>query len=105
MSARPTRASRCSAGSVAAYTAAPERDRGDEREDDRLERKIRRVHQPERRAVIVHPREVEEAGNDLDALVQLEARSHERLCRLIERHDGAGIQSSSWRRREMTING
>ena len=55
-----------------------------------LNGKVDGVQQPERRAGIVHPSQVEEAGNDLDALVQLEARPDERLVDLVERDDGAG---------------
>ena len=89
MSARPSRASRCSAGSVAPYQAsAPSASAATIESDHRLEREFGRVHQPERRAVIVHPREVEERRNDHDAFMQLERRSHDCLDDLIEHDDG-----------------
>src|SRR5687767_12783842 len=67
-----------------------QRHRRDDRQQHRLERKVRGVQQSEGRAIIVHPSQVEQAGNNLDAVVQLEARSDKRLGRLVERHDRAG---------------
>ena len=65
---------------------AAEGDRGHERQHHRLERKLGRVQHPERRAGVVDARQVEEAGNDLAALVQRQRRTDHRLGDLIEDH-------------------
>src|SRR5687768_11522956 len=70
-----------------ARRAADERRRGDSGEQQRLERKVNVVEKPVCRARVVHPRQIEEAGDDGHALVQRQAAPHHRLDELIEQHD------------------
>jgi hypothetical protein len=61
---------------------------GHAREDDGLERKIRRVHESERGASVMDARQVEEAGNHRDAFVERDLAPDYRLDDLIQHDDG-----------------
>ena len=63
---------------------AAERDRGHERQHDRLERKFHAVQHAERGAGVVHARQVEKAGDHFRALVQRQRRTDHRLGDLVE---------------------
>ena len=75
-----------------ATTAAPRRARcrraqrrGHERDDGRLVREVHRVQDAERRAGVPHVRQVQQARDDRDAVVQRDLGAHERLGHLVER--------------------
>ena len=72
--------------------------RGDGHEGERggLERELNRVEKAERGAGVVHARQVEEAGDDADALMQIETIADERLCRLVDEDDGQGNGELEW---------
>ena len=50
----------------------------------RLVRKVRRVQQPERRAGVLHVRDVQESGDDRHVIVEVERPPDDFLRQLIE---------------------
>src|SRR5687767_3326913 len=58
-----------------------------EREYDRFERKLGRIHQSKRRAEVVHASQVEESRNDFNAVVQAKTRADESFHCLVDEDD------------------